>query len=601
MQFVPFNSRDIMCKNPFGAVQVGEKIHFVVTMPRDMHVRGIRLIFSGDCSDIAEMYWTGTNGTLEWWDCDYTPRHSGLFFYHFEYVTPWGTSRIMLNSSGCGTFTNTGDKWQLTVYDADFAASNFIKGGIIYQIFPDRFCNSGKEKKSVPTDRIIRSDWGNTPEWRPDIHGEIRNNDYFCGDLDGITEKLDYLSSLGVTAIYLNPIFEAHSNHRYDTANYEKIDPLLGNEADFANLCNEAHKRNIRIIIDGVFSHTGADSIYFNLNNRYEGGAYNDKNSPYRSWYTFFDDGSYESWWGFETLPEVNETEPSYIEYITEEDGIIDKWMQLGADGFRLDVADELPDKFIDKIRIAVKRNNPDAYLLGEVWEDASNKFSQNHFRRYLLGKQLDSVMNYPFRQAIIDFVKTGRAEDFMESVVTICENYPKEALDTLMNHLGTHDTARILTAVSDVNHESMSRYRLSNLALTSNQINTAKRRLKAAIGLQYTLPGVPSIYYGDEAGLQGGKDPFNRGCFPWDNIDTDLYEYYKIYGEIRKNPVFETGEFIPISAMLGCVCFARKSETGEYAVVISNMNNHEIHYTLPNRFSGQTVPVAACSTVVIQ
>ena len=588
-----------MCRNPQGAVTAGTKIHFVVTMPRDMRVSGVRLVISGDSDCALGLWWTGTDEKLEWWDCDFSPENSGLLFYHFEYDTPFGTGRIMQSASGLGIFTNEGSLWQLTVCEQNYVTPDLFKGGVMYQIFPDRFYNSGTEKNDVPSDRIIRKDFDGIPEWKPNGEGKILNNDYFGGDLAGIREKLPYLRALGVTCIYLNPIFEAHSNHRYDTADYMKIDPLLGTQEDFVRLCEEAHSRGMKIILDGVFSHTGADSRYFNKNGRYEGGAYNDENSPYRQWYTFREDGSYASWWDFETLPEVCENNPSFTEFITGENGVIHKWMSLGADGFRLDVADELPDEFIENVRIAVKRENPEGYLLGEVWEDASNKISFGHRRKYLLGKQLDSVMNYPFMNAIIDFVKTGRAEDFMESVVTICENYPKQSLDTLMNHIGTHDTARILTSLSDVRLDGLSRDAQSKIRLTENRLNIAKKRLKAAAAIQFTLPGIPCIYYGDEVGMQGGKDPFNRGYFPWDKQDEELLEYYKYLGEIRNNPLFRDGRFVPISAMLGCVAYAREKD-GKFVTVISNMNNHPIDYRLPDFLGGEIVKVDATETRIL-
>ena len=293
------------------------------------------------------------------------------------------------------------------------------------------------------------------PAWysRQDMLGMMLYIDAFAGNLKGVKKKLPYLEELGVTCIYLNPIFEAHANHRYNTANYLKADPLLGTNEDFAALCAEAKKHGIRIILDGVFSHTGSDSLYFNREGRYgPGGAYRDRNSPYRSWYDFDSGyvGGYRSWWGFETLPEVNEETPSYVEFITGPGGVIDTWLRRGAAGFRLDVADELPDEFIEKVRAAVKRVSPEKFLLGEVWEDATTKFGFNKRRTYLLGKGLDSVMNYPFKNAVLDFVKGKPAEQAMTEILTICEHYPAPAMDTALNFLSTHDTERALTVIAD-------------------------------------------------------------------------------------------------------------------------------------------------------
>ena len=453
---IPFDPYNNAYKFPFGSVAAGTTVYFAVCLPRPMGCTGISLLireaFSGREAAIS-LQWRETDGIVEWWNAFFTPPAEGLYYYAFEYHVSWGKGEIGPDETGVGAFSANGGRWQLTVYEPDYKTPDWLKGGLIYQIFPDRFYASGQKKDRVPKDRILRTDRENPPIWQPDADGVIRNNDFFGGDLKGIEEKLPYLESLGVTCIYLNPIFEACSNHRYDTADYMRIDPLLGTEEDFRSLCREAEKRGIAVLFDGVFSHTGADSVYFNKYKRYgAGGAYNDPQSPYRCWYQFGQTrDEYASWWGFDTLPEVNENEPSYTAFITGEGGVIDHWLNAGAKGLRLDVADELPDAFLDKIRQIVKKDGRDAYLLGEVWEDATNKFSWGTLRRYLLGKQLDAVMNYPFRNAVIQFVKYCHAELFMRSILRIVEHYPPQSLGTAMNHLGTHDTERILTAVSDL------------------------------------------------------------------------------------------------------------------------------------------------------
>ncbi len=512
-----------------------------------------------------------------------------------------------------GAFLPAGEEWQLTVYSADFKTPDFVKGGVISQIFPDRFCNSGEAKKAVPEGRVLRDDWGGVPEWRPDSKGEILNNDYFDGDLRGIESKLEYIASLGVTLIYLNPIFEAHSNHRYDTADYMRIDPLLGTREDFERLCSAAKKLGIGIVLDGVFSHTGADSIYFNKNNRYDSvGAYNSCNSKYFSWYNFRHwNDDYACWWNILTLPEVDEEDASYTEFITGDSGVIKTWLSAGAAGFRLDVADELPDSFIDELYSCVKGFDSEKYLIGEVWEDASNKISHGGRRRYLLGGQMDSVMNYPFADAITDFVHDGLAEVFMERIVTIAENYPPAALNAAMNHIGTHDTARAITRFVFEELEERTREQQSGFVLDEEQYALGKRLLKFASALQYTLPGIPSLYYGDEAGMQGGKDPFNRGCFPWGNEDAELTEWYRLLGKIRReNPCLADGEFSPVSAMLGCVAYARIGKA-ERMLLIANHNNHPITYDLPAQWHnsaelirdedvGMSVEVDATGVVIL-
>ena len=589
MQFIPFNSRDTRHKSIFGSTAAGDSLRLAVLMPRSFGCSKVTLVYheDGKNEQYRDLFWCGMNGeNEEWWDIHLSFEKEGLYFYHFTYETPFGKGNIYLRSCGCGEFAPHGNEWQHTVYKKSYSTPQWVKGGIMYQIFPDRF-NIGKNPPSnFPEDRILHSSADDAPLWEPDCNGKILNNDYFGGTLKGIEEKLPYIASLGVNVLYLNPIFEAHSNHRYNTADYMKIDPMLGTEKDFSDLCKAAEEYSIKVILDGVFSHTGSDSIYFNRENRYsEKGAWSSSESPYRDWFTFKDDGTYSSWWGIDTLPETNEENPSFIEFITGKNGVAEKWLGLGASGFRLDVADELPDKFLDKFSESVKSLNNNYLVIGEVWEDASNKISHGGRRRYLLGDQLDGVMNYPFASAILTFMRYGVAESFMESIATICENYPKPALHCLMNHIGTHDTARILTSLIYDSIEHKPRHIQAKTQLTKEEYQKAKTLLKTAAVLQYTLPGFPSVYYGDEAGLQGGSDPFNRGFFPWGKEDTEITDWYKKLGSIRRNAhCLKEGDFIPYSAMLSCVAYKRQGE-GETMFVIANRNFHEINYYLPEEF----------------
>ena len=590
MGFIPFNSRDLFFKDKFGSVSVGEEIHFRLCMPRSFCCNRAILLIRRDDGHYEErdMLWAGMCGDdAEIWDIHTEIDKEGLYWYHFDYCSSYGRSSVLQTENGIGGFAGSQfahKDWQLTVTEKNFTTPDWIKGGIIYQIFPDRFYNSGEVKKNVPADRVLRDDWGNEPEWRPTADGKVLNNDFFGGDLKGIQEKLPYLKSLGVNCIYLNPIFEAHSNHRYDTADYGKIDPVLGTEKDFKNLCKEAKKQDIHIILDGVFSHTGDDSVYFNRKGRYETlGAYNSPESPYYKWYKFTNyPDKYQSWWGFETLPEVIEEGEEYREFINGKGGIIEKWLKAGADGFRLDVADELPDIFIDELRARLKATKKDALLMGEVWEDATTKHSYGSRRRYLLGSQFDSVMNYPFANAILDFCRNGKAEGFMEAVMQIVENYPKQCLDVMMNHIGTHDTERAITKITGESCEYRDRNWQSVHFLDDEKYAKGVKLLKCAAALQYTLPGVPSVYYGDEAGLQGYKDPFNRGCYPWGKENQELVTFYRTMGEIRRNnKVFSDGFFSPVSSMLGCVAYRRHNENGDIMIIV-NRNEHSIMYGLP-------------------
>ncbi len=592
MGFIPYNSRDLFFKNKFGSISAGEEIHLRLCLPRSFCCSRAILMLRRDDGNYEErdMLWAGmADDNTEIWDIHTTIETEGLYWYHFDYISNYGRSSILQTEDGLGDFSGSyfaRKDWELTVTEKDFTTPDWLKGGIIYQIFPDRFYNSGLEKENVPNDRVLRTDWGNEPEWRPTPDGKVLNNDFFGGDLKGIGEKLPYLKDLGVTCIYLNPIFESHSNHRYDTADYGKIDPLLGTEEDFKNLCKDAKKMGIHIILDGVFSHTGDDSVYFNRKGRYPTlGAYNSPESPYYKWYKFTNyPDKYQSWWGFVTLPEVIEEGEEYRKFINGKGGIIEKWLKAGADGFRLDVADELPDVFIDELRSRLKETKPDALLMGEVWEDATTKHSYGSRRRYLLGSQFDSVMNYPFANAILDFCRNGKAEAFMSTVMQIIENYPKQCLDVMMNHIGTHDTERAITKIAGESCEYRDRNWQSCHSL-GDKYEKGVGLLKCAVALQYTLPGVPSVYYGDEAGLEGYKDPFNRGCYPWGNENHDLVDFYKTMGRIRnENSVFEKGYFSPVSSMLGCVAFRRHDENGNVMVIV-NRNEHSISYRLPYEF----------------
>lgn len=583
---VPFDPTKEWHKSVNGAVKTGNEVWFRVVLPRDFGVTCCEMLLTDiDGNDTCiSMDWDNTDGIEEWWQTKLTFENPALLFYRFRYTNSWGTTYVCKGENTFEAQLNGAEKWQLTVYAAEFETPDWIKGGIIYQIFPDRFYYSGKKKENIYSDRILRDDWGALPFYEPDEKGIIRNNDFFMGDFEGITQKLPYIASLGVTCIYLNPISEAHSNHRYDTANYMQSDPLLGTAEDFQELCQEARKLGIAVIIDGVYSHTGADSIYFNKLSRYDSvGAYNSDMSPYCKWYTFKKDrDDYNCWWGIKILPETNENEPSFTEFITGENGVIDYWLSLGAKGVRLDVADELPDEFLDNVRLAVKRNDKDNYLLGEVWEDASNKISGGGRRRFLLGRQLDSVMNYPFRKAVIDFLLTSNAERFMYNVFSITQNYPPCVMHTAMNHLGTHDTERILSILSGIDCEGKSRETQAKLEPDEEALKRGISLLKLANVINYTLPGVPGIYYGDEAGLTGCKDPFNRKCFPWGEENTEILDFMRDLARLRHEyDVLKDGEFYPISATLGCIAYLRYKYGTKRILVIVNKNSHMITYRL--------------------
>ena len=335
--------------------------------------------------------------------------------------------------------------FQITVYNKDFKTPDFLKGAMMYQIFPDRFSrdSSFDFRRMTSLDpreeRIYHEDWNEDVDTKGKPETGYLACDFYGGSLKGIEEKLDYIKELGINVLYLNPIFEARSSHRYDTADYLNVDPILGGTTAFLSLQNACKERGIRIILDGVFSHTGADSRYFNKFDRYDGvGAYkafrDGAESRYRSWYNFYrnEDGSvgYRSWWGFPDLPDVNEDDLSYRNFIFGKDGVVDTWTSRGASGFRLDVSDELPDSFIRQMRSTVKAKLGDeGAVIGEVWEDASNKCSYGSYRDFMLGNTHDSVMGYTFRHIVLDFlcgyIDAGIADARLEGYR---ERYPMEA-----------------------------------------------------------------------------------------------------------------------------------------------------------------------------
>jgi len=443
----------------------------------------------------------------------------------------------------------------------------------MYQIFPDRFAKVGEPPEIEG--RISRNDWGGTPSYQPNEKGKVLNNDFFGGNFKGIQSKLSYLKDLGVTTLYFNPIFEAASNHRYDTSDYMNIDPYLGTKEDFAELVNAAKNVGISIILDGVFNHTGDDSVYFNKYAHYPTvGAYQSKDSPYYSWYSFDNfPNKYSSWWGIDILPQLNENSKGYQNFIFGEKGVIKTWLNYGIGGYRLDVADELPDFFLKKLRDSVKSANPDAIIIGEVWEDASDKIAYEHRREYLQGHELDSVMNYPLKDAIISYVQTGNTDYLLDTIRHLIDHYPKQTLDCLMNILGTHDTARILTVLGGISCKNKDEMACMTARLSTKNKKIAIEKLKMCALLQYTLPGVPCVFYGDENGMEGHSDPFCRRCFDWERMNYALISYYQRLGEIRQTykNIFKDGNFEEIYAKDGFLLFSRKSLKDELYVYINN------------------------------
>lgn len=599
MNTLLYDSRDERFKSPFGAVPAGTPVTFRICLPMIYQFTAPALMMfqadQWDTPDRIPMQFEESDGVAGYYTCVFCPPLPQLYFYRFELSGIDGVKSVNRGPDGFSQISlESGDLWQLTVYDTALKTPDFMKNGVMYQIFPDRFCNSGTPKDCPFPDRWLHQDWYELPVYQPDSNGKFPNSDYFGGDLIGITSNLPYLKSLGVTCIYLNPIFEAHENHRYNTADYEKIDPLLGNEGDFQTLCGEAQNLGIRILLDGVFNHTGSDSVYFNKNRRYGEhlGAYNDPQSPYRSWYDFTSyPNSYRSWWGFETLPNLNESDPAYQEFICGENGVLKKWLRLGASGYRLDVADELPDFFLNRISACIKEHDPECAVIGEVWEDASTKISYGERRRYLLGGQLDSVMNYPFKDAILSYVRCGDCNRLYLTILAILENYPKPVLDVLMNSLSTHDVERAITALAGEPAAGNGRdWQGQHNRLSESQYRLGKNLFCVASVIQYTLPGIPCLYYGDEAGLYGYKDPFNRTCYPWGREDTELLEFFRSLGELRTRfPELSSAGFRAVSFTPETVSYCR--EWGQNRLLIAvNRTEKSVAIAFPAGFGQANV-----------
>ncbi len=519
------HSRNPRCRTPFGAVKTGETVW--IRLDGDAGRSPQLLVDMPGWQFAVPMDWDGACYRARFTAPDY-PCRMGYGFRLDD-------GRFFGAQSGEAHFSDTPVLFGLTVYDGAFTTPAWFRHSVCYQIFPDRFycsdrarfLNAAADYRATGRPIFVHDDWNEPPYDKP--HGGAKDyipDDYFGGDLNGIREKLPYLQSLGITCLYLNPIFEAHSNHRYNTADYKNVDPLLGTNADFEALAAEAKAHGIRIILDGVFSHTGDDSIYFDRYHRYNThGACESKDSPYYSWYRFHTwPVSYECWWNFDTLPNVEETEPHYTEFIQGPDGVLETWLKRGASGWRLDVADELPDSFIRGVRRTVKRFDPDAVLLGEVWDNCATKFGSEGRRGYVNGDELDAAMNYPFRDPTVEYLNRRiDAYAYADALNVLLEDYPRPFLDASLNLLGSHDTVRIKTALCGIpDARTLTREQQRAYRPDAQTLERAKKRVLCATALQMVLPGVPCIFAGDEVGVTGMIDPLNRVTFPWDGGDAD-------------------------------------------------------------------------------
>ena len=585
-----FEKKYIQGKNvsTFGAFSHDKIVDFNVILPRRCGATSITMHLFGEGIENHkymkyDFKWASIQGENDVYACKIDMSKVGVGLYYYKYEITTDEAFFVGEGKRINELTkieHNDGLIQLTVFKEESNCAKWMHGGIMYHIFVDRFNKSGKckPKKNV----IMNDDWYNgVPQFADVPGGYVENNMFFGGDLYGIIEKLDYIESLGVTCLYLSPIFDAYSNHKYDTGDYMSIDSMFGSEKALDELIKETKKRGMHIIFDGVFNHTGADSIYFNKEGNYDSlGAYQSKKSPYYEWYNFRNyPDDYECWWNVKILPRVDSNNQTYKNYILGDGGVIEKWMKKGIDGFRLDVADELSDDFLKTLNIKLKSVNPDGIVYGEVWEDASNKIAYDKRKKYFLGNELDSVMNYPFREAIIDYIKYGNSERFYSTCKMLSSHYPKHNADLLMNLLGTHDTERILTVLGTDSVDGYTNAELSQKRMSKAEYKKAKELLMLAYAIVATVPGVPCIYYGDEVGMQGYRDPFNRLPFPWGKEDTEILKFYQKIGKIRKQErVFKGGLFKLIECDSNILAFARYDDE-EFTVTLVNRSTEKYSF----------------------
>ncbi len=598
------NSRNHIYREPFGAAAVGTDIKVAIDFRNELPAEVVLRIWTDGVGETRipmsiskrEGIYTATG--------IYTAKEPSLNWYRFEIVYADGRKAYYGAKEG-----RQGGEGQLYPADRDCPSyqisaykprkvPEWYSHGLVYQIFPDRFAReegvTDEELESRlrghehgPKRRIV--DWNTPVRYERNLDHSIAAWDFYGGSLKGIREKLGYLRDLGVSVIYLNPICECASNHRYDTGDYMSVDPLLGTEEDFSALCRDAEAKGISVMLDGVFNHTGCDSIYFNKYGNYESlGAYQSTDSQYRSWYSFNNtDCGYDSWWGVGDLPSLRESDKSLREFIYGgRESVVRKWLRLGAKGWRLDVADELPDEFIAGIKQAVCEEKPDeGLLMGEVWEDASNKVAYGIRRRYFQGDELDCVMNYPFRDRVCDYLldRCG-APELAECLYTLYENYPREAFYAGLNLLGSHDTVRILTQLGGApDKDSLSEEERAAYRLSEAQRGGAKARLWFAVLMQMTMPGVPCVYYGDEVGAEGYADPYNRAPYPWGGGDADCLNIYRnAIGLRRSLDIFADGDFEPFAADGDVLGYTRRLGDEAVIVLINRSAEYEKDVVLP-------------------
>lgn len=595
------NSRGSRYRLPYGAVPQGGAVTLTVDVWDDPGTQATIRTWvdgTGEAFYPMELVEKGDDGRLTFGG-EVPADELGIVWYSFLLEGSDGSVRYYGaregRTGGVGQmYDYMPPSFQITVYKPREVTPDWYKEGMVYQIFPDRYRRGAdwrerteealsQDRSGVP--RVLVEDWDTPPSYQRDDSGHIKVWEFYGGTLEGVREDLDRIREMGFTAIYLNPIFEAQSNHRYDTGDYMRIDPMLGDEEGFRRLCDEAREKGISIILDGVFNHTGVDSRYFNKYGNYDSvGAWQSADSPYRPWYLMHEDGTYTCWWGVDDLPDTDKANPEWQEFVYGDDGVVAHWLRAGARGWRLDVADELNDPFIAGIKAAEDRVAPDALLLGEVWEDASNKQAYGELRHYLCGEELDSAMNYPFREALLHYLLgEWGAEEMAERMATLKENYPPEAFYATLNLLGSHDRTRLFTILGGApDKDSLTDEQRRDYRLSDGQRGLAKGRLWLAALVQMCSPGVPCVYYGDEAGVEGYTDPYNRAPYPWGNEDPDAKTIYRNAMDLRRRlPILVDGGFEPFSLGPDVYGFWRTPADGEgteRVCVLVNRSLSDVH-----------------------
>lgn len=585
--------RDASC---FGAFPVGTELKFRLTLPRSFASSApvLRICPDGGYDiDIASSFVSG-DGVNDIFEVELHPSEllgntDGLLYYTFLF--PNGADTLFTSSVNNVDYElerRDESRFRLLIFRNDLSVPEWINGKTMYHIFVDRF-SRGSGKTEYRKDSVIDSDWENgIPQYGERAGAYVENNVFFGGNLWGIAEKLDYLKSLNIGVIYLSPIFEARSNHKYDIGDYLKVDSGFGGQAAFEAILKKANEYGIRIILDGVFNHTGDDSLYFDRYGNYGGkGAYKNPSSEYRNWYSFRDNEEYDCWWGIKILPRLNHSNEQCRSFFTSPEGIGAHYILEGTAGWRLDVADELNDDFLDEFRKSIKSaSNGNAIVIGEVWENAADKISYGKRRRYLRGLQLDSVMNYPLRNGIIAFAgEEGNAEALYDVLTELYGSYPRCVCDALMNIIGTHDTERILTVLGGEQDAGYDNATLATMKMTVDERMTAVKRLKIASVIQYTVFGFPSVYYGDEAGLEGYHDPFCRKPFPWGHEDAELLSHYRLLGKIRSShEAFAGGEFSVLDHGEKYIVYERKKGS-DRVIIAANRGTDTVRFGLTGKF----------------